>query len=213
MIERLIDLLHTGGYSCVVMSRREVRTFTQRGVADLYDLYRENPSFMKGASIADKVVGKGAAALMVLGKVETVYADVISTPALTLLREANVEVIFRQEVPFIENREKTGWCPLESACSGVKSVGGYLSGDPEFYYRNPDEEATGRVILACVLGGTAMQAKARRYCPGGAECDDGRGGGDGNAERNGCPPFAGDRFGGESFPRSRSGMSRRCFRC
>lgn len=201
MIERLIDLLHTGGYSCVVMSRREVRTFTQRGVADLYDLYRENPSFMKGASIADKVVGKGAAALMVLGKVETVYADVISTPALTLLREANVEVIFRQEVPFIENREKTGWCPLESACSGVKSVGGYLSGDPEFYYRNPDEEATGRGYSGvCARRDGDAGESAGRYCPGGAECDDGRGGGDGNAERNGCPPFADDRFGGESFP-------------
>lgn len=161
MIERLIDLLHTGGYSCVVMSRKEVRTFMQRGVADLYDLYRENPSFMKGASIADKVVGKGAAALMVLGKVETVYADVISTPALTLLREANVEVIFRQEVPFIENREKTGWCPLESACSGLKSVADIYPVIRNFITGIRMKKQLAGAILACVLGGMAIQAKAQ----------------------------------------------------
>lgn len=36
----------------------EVRTFTQRGVADLYDLYQADSAFMKGAAIADKVIGK-----------------------------------------------------------------------------------------------------------------------------------------------------------
>ena len=39
---------------------------------------------MKGAAIADKVIGKGAAALMVLGGFKTVYADIISTPALVI---------------------------------------------------------------------------------------------------------------------------------
>lgn len=77
---------------------------------------------MKGAAIADKVIGKAAAALMILGGIKTVYADVISTPALALLRNANIEVAFGKEVPFIENREKNGWCPLESACYTLNSV-------------------------------------------------------------------------------------------
>lgn len=54
---------------------------------------------MKGAAIADKVIGKGAAALMVLGGFKTVYADIISTPALALLCEAGIETTFAQEVP------------------------------------------------------------------------------------------------------------------
>ena len=37
-MESIIDILHKGGYSCVMKNREEVRTFTQRGVADLYDL-------------------------------------------------------------------------------------------------------------------------------------------------------------------------------
>lgn len=78
------------------------------GVADLYDLFRQEPSFMKGACIADKVIGKAAAGLMVLGGIRRVYADVISQPALTLLHDANVEVTYIRLVPFIENRDKSG---------------------------------------------------------------------------------------------------------
>ena len=66
-MEELINLLHTGGYSCTIANKGEIRTFTQRGVADIYDLLTQEPEFLKGASIADKVVGKGAAALMILG--------------------------------------------------------------------------------------------------------------------------------------------------
>lgn len=113
-MESIIDILHKGGYSCVMKNREEVRTFTQRGVADLYDLYQADSAFMKGAAIADKVIGKGAAALMVLGGFKTVYADIISTPALALLCEAGIETTFAQEVPHIINRDKTGWCPLET---------------------------------------------------------------------------------------------------
>ena len=36
-MDELIRLLHDGGYSCVIR-KGEIRTFTQRGVADLYDL-------------------------------------------------------------------------------------------------------------------------------------------------------------------------------
>lgn len=77
---------------------------------------------MKGASIADKVIGKGAAALMVLGGMRTVYADIISTPALTLLRHEGIETTFAKEVLHIINRDKTGWCPLETACDKLESV-------------------------------------------------------------------------------------------
>lgn len=50
-MESIIDILHKGGYSCVMKNREEVRTFTQRGVADLYDLYQADSAFMKGAAI------------------------------------------------------------------------------------------------------------------------------------------------------------------
>ncbi len=115
-MENIIALLHSRGYSCVIANATGIHSFTQRGVADLYDLYSVHPEMLDGSSVADKVVGKAAAGLMVLGKVQAVYADIISTPALALLRKAGIETTFGREVPFIQNRDQSGWCPLEMRC-------------------------------------------------------------------------------------------------
>lgn len=120
MMEELINLLHAGNYSCVIANKEKIRTFTQRGVADLYGLLQSDPNFLKDASIADKVVGKGAAALMILGGIKELYTDLISTNALDLLRQWNVKVSFSQEVPFIWNRDRTGGCPVETLCNDVE---------------------------------------------------------------------------------------------
>ena len=87
MLEDIIRLLHEGKHSLVV-SNGEVRTFDRRGVADLYALLREDSDFLKGASVADKVVGKAAAALMILGEVGELHADVVSRPALDLFADS-----------------------------------------------------------------------------------------------------------------------------
>lgn len=120
MMERLIQILHEGGFSCVVLNG-EMRTFSQRGVMDLYDLLTHEPEFLNGALIADKVVGKGAAALIALGKVKELYADVISQPAYDLLQSAGLQVSYGQIVPQIMNRLGTGRCPVETLCSSAQS--------------------------------------------------------------------------------------------
>ena len=81
----LVDLLHNGGYTLVVGHCDEVRTFSQRGVADLMDLLEKDPAFLQGAWIADKVVGKAAAALMIKGGVVRLHTDTLSQPAFELL--------------------------------------------------------------------------------------------------------------------------------
>ena len=80
-MDKLIKLLHEGNYSCVIKNK-EISTFTQRGITDLYDLLNTDPAFLRGAQIADKVIGKAAAVLMVLGRVQEVYTDIISEPAI-----------------------------------------------------------------------------------------------------------------------------------
>lgn len=120
-MEELINLLHAGNYSCVIANKEKIRTFTQRGIADLYDLLLSEPDFLKEALIADKVVGKGAAALMILGGIKELYTDLISTKALELFRQWNIEVSFAEEVPSIWNRDRTGGCPVETLCDNVES--------------------------------------------------------------------------------------------
>ena len=67
--EQTIGLLFAEKCSCVVRNGDEVRIFRERGVKDLYRLLREEPQLLDGAFVADKVVGKGAAALMILGAI------------------------------------------------------------------------------------------------------------------------------------------------
>ena len=115
-MEEIIDLLHRGNFACVIRKGDDIRTFTRRGVADLFELINVDPSFLKGATIADKVVGKAAAALMVLGGINCLYTDVVSSRALELLRGGAIDVSFHTEVPVIINRDKTDSCPLEKLC-------------------------------------------------------------------------------------------------
>ena len=104
-MKELIDMLHAGGYSCVIANGDRIRTFTQRGVADLYDLLVQEP-----------------ASLMVLGGVREVYAHTISQPALRLLQEAGITVSCDEVPDHIINRDRTGWCPLEQASRDLHSA-------------------------------------------------------------------------------------------
>ena len=122
MMDSLISTLHTGGYSCVIRNGETLRTFTQRGVADLYHLLTTDAPFLLGSSIADKVVGKGAAALMVKGGVAQVYADVISAPALALLQEQGIAESYAKVVEGIRNRADTDMCPVEKRCLPLENI-------------------------------------------------------------------------------------------
>ena len=93
-----------------------IRTFDGRGISDLYDLLTEHPGWLRGASVADKVVGKGAAALLILGGVRELFAGVVSTSALGLLKDSGIPVRFSQEVAHIVNRKGDGVCPVETLC-------------------------------------------------------------------------------------------------
>ncbi len=117
-----IDLLFKEGCSCVIRKGDEIRIFRERGVKDLFRLLNENPDFLDGSFVADKVVGKGAAALMVIGGVKELFADVISRPACDLLKRSHVKVGCTIEVPNIENRTKTGICPVEQACAKCRTA-------------------------------------------------------------------------------------------
>lgn len=120
------ELLHQIPCSCILQKDPTICTYRRKGVIDLYYVLQKAPGFMQGAELADKVVGKGAAVLIIKGGIVNVYADVISTPALALLRKEGIRTEYAQEVPFIANRTRTGQCPLESACEG--------SDDPEALY-------------------------------------------------------------------------------
>lgn len=117
MMDELVKMLHEGHYSCVIRKGEEIRTYTQRGVADLLDVLEHDKAFLQGAQVADKVVGRGAAALMTLGKIAELHADVMSEGAREILSQANIHTTCTTCVPYIINRAGTGQCPVEVLCA------------------------------------------------------------------------------------------------
>jgi iron complex outermembrane receptor protein len=113
-MKQLIDILHNEGLTLVIKSGDgEIRRFTGRGVKDLLMLAVEHQEVLKGALIADKAVGKAAAACMVVGGIKRVHADVMSEPALALLQDHGIIAEYGQLVDHIINRDGTDWCPME----------------------------------------------------------------------------------------------------
>lgn len=131
MMKALVQALREGRHSLVIADSSGTAedgnrdggflSFDGRGVSDLYRLLHEAPETLRGAQTADKVVGKGAAALMALGKVKEVYAEVISEPALRLLQAADIRTTYGKLVPHIINREGTGLCPVEIRCQDCQT--------------------------------------------------------------------------------------------
>lgn len=90
-----------------------LKEFRRQGVADLFQLLTSEPAFLQGATMADRVVGRGAALLMVKGGVKEVFTFVLSQPALDVLRQAGITVTYDTLQPNIINRTGTDICPVE----------------------------------------------------------------------------------------------------
>ncbi len=123
MLEEARRLLEStpGAVLALVSADGSGSTYSQKGVADLYFLLNHDPARLRGASVADKVIGKGAAALMALGGVKEVWAGVVSRPALELLEKAGIPVSYGKLTDGIINRAGTGPCPVESLCSAAET--------------------------------------------------------------------------------------------
>ena len=107
-------LLNEQGYTCVLHQDGHILTATERGVKPLVRWLSENAQ-VQGYCAADKVVGKATAYLYCLLGVKAVYAQVMSTAAMDVLRSQGIEVRCGKEVPGIINRRGDGPCPFEAA--------------------------------------------------------------------------------------------------
>lgn len=120
-MQELQQLLNQSGTTCVIRHEGEIRVFQNRGIQDLYTLYQTEPRFLKKASVADKVIGKAAATILLLGGVTELYTPLISDLALELLTASPMKISYEHRVSHIINRQRNGWCPLEKATHQLKA--------------------------------------------------------------------------------------------
>lgn len=122
--DRLIRQLHRSGASLVVLTAAgRTCEYRQAGVRDLEALLRQNPDILRGAAVADKVVGKAAAAMMIVGGVSEVYGEVMSRKAEPLLRRADIPYSYGRLVDRIVIPEGDRRCPLEQIVEPAATAG------------------------------------------------------------------------------------------
>lgn len=110
-MQLLIEILRREKCSLVVKNHGIITTYSKPGVRDLEYLLDHEPEVLHGAVIADKVIGKAAAAMVVVGGVKELYAEVMSKKAIPFLDEAGIAYTYGTLVDTI--KEEGGRCQLE----------------------------------------------------------------------------------------------------
>lgn len=106
------------GHSVAVCRAGEVMTRDGRGIAPLLAIASEE-SALRGASVADLIVGKAAALLMARAGVSEVYAEVMSEAGERTLSEHDIPHSCGLLVPYIIDRTDKDVCPMERAVADV----------------------------------------------------------------------------------------------
>ncbi len=108
------SLLERKDLSLVVIRDGEVvKESKGKGILPLFELVEQEIS-LKGAVLADKIIGRAAAFLILNSKLKAIYARVISKGGLKLL-EDKIDCYYRYETDNILGNDGKGMCPVETS--------------------------------------------------------------------------------------------------
>ena len=118
LVAEMVSLLTKGEASCV--SAKDgviVGKASGKGIAPLFGLLSEGK--LAHALVADKVIGRAAAAICIVGNAKKVHALLMGADALALLKTHGVDASAEKTVPKILNRDLTDGCPMEQTVDGI----------------------------------------------------------------------------------------------
>lgn len=116
----LKNLLEQQNCSCVIESNGNIYISHHKGIKPILNWLAEG-DLLKGATVADKVVGKAAALLFVYAGIKQIYAKLLSQPAKEVFEQHNIPVSYSKLVTNILNRDNTGVCPMEKRAEDISS--------------------------------------------------------------------------------------------
>jgi hypothetical protein len=116
LISEARRLIKSGEVSCVVIREGAIiHTADGRGVKPLLELYNNEPEKLKDSCVVDKIIGKAAAMILILGGSASVFGEVMSVSARDYLTKRGIRHNFGRCVDVITARDKTGICPIEKS--------------------------------------------------------------------------------------------------
>lgn len=114
------QMIETDTASVAVVTR-DGRVLTDIGatVRPLFRLYSQHKDDFVGAAVADRVIGKAAAAILCEGGVAEAFGFVMSRGAYNMLSAHGIMAGYGRLVRVIENRRGDDMCPMEKTVDGV----------------------------------------------------------------------------------------------
>lgn len=109
------EVLRDETIKIAIVNEGEIVYFSRdRGIKPIYSAVTRHLEALKGASLADRVIGRAAAMLCAFSGIESVHCGIISESGLKVLTEHGIAVSYDKKVPFIKNRTGDGMCPVEA---------------------------------------------------------------------------------------------------
>ena len=105
-----------------VLQEGRLVTSERKGIAPMMALLEKEPDILKGACVADRVIGRAAALLMEKAGVAEAFGEVVSSHALKAFEKSGVSFTFGKKVEYIINRTGTGMCPMEKTVLGIEDA-------------------------------------------------------------------------------------------
>lgn len=112
-IEKAKQILEENNYTCVLVKDDKVYTSTKKGVAPVLDLMSKKVD-LKGFALADRVIGKSVAYLVIHAGIAEVNTVMISKHAQDVFTKYEIPFSYEVLVDRILNNAKDGFCPMES---------------------------------------------------------------------------------------------------
>ncbi|MBQ4093408.1 MAG: DUF1893 domain-containing protein [Oscillospiraceae bacterium] len=119
-IKRMID----NGECAIALCAADGTVITANGhtIAPLVTLAEDMAELFAGASVADRVIGKGAAAVLAWMGVKEVYGRLMSESGKEMLERHGVAASCSILVSSIDNNSRTGMCPLETLVEPIPAA-------------------------------------------------------------------------------------------
>jgi len=90
-----------------------LRTGAREGIGELIETVDALGENLRGAALADKIVGKAVAMVARAANLRAVYSPLMSQAACDALAVAQIEFEYDRLVPLILNKRNDGPCPME----------------------------------------------------------------------------------------------------
>ena len=112
------NLIRQQKATCVVIKKGKIVNIESgRGVRPVLSLYEQG--MLKNAIVVDKIIGKAAAMVLVLGGVRVCYGETMSRAAFDFLNAHGVRAEYGTLTERIINRQGDGICPMEQTVAEI----------------------------------------------------------------------------------------------